>query len=101
MVRAVFKIAAHTQLRICKPVVTRVSFRHLRTLGEGKVPLSPTATTGDWHGSLTWCVVTQTFSLAVKPAEELSAASVSPSFLAPRGQWSLNGAGLAVCEVVS
>lgn len=40
MVCAAFKVAAHTQLLIHKPVVTRVSFRHLRPLGKGKVSFS-------------------------------------------------------------
>lgn len=95
-----FKTAAHTLPHVCNPVVIRVNFRRLRALGKGKVPLSPGATTADRHSSLTWCVVTQTFSLAIKPAEEPSPVSVSPSFLTPRGQWSLNGDGLSVCEIV-
>jgi len=43
----VFKIAAHTQLCICKPAVTGVGPKALRALVKGEVPLSPAATTGD------------------------------------------------------
>lgn len=70
-------------------------------LGKLKGPFYSHSYHGDWHGSLTWCVVAQTFSLAGQPTEELSAASLSPSPLPPRGHWPLSDAGLAVFDTVS
>lgn len=53
---------------------------------------------GDWHGSLTWCVIAQTFSLAGEPAEELSAASSLSS--PPGGHWSLSDPDLGGFDIV-
>lgn len=58
-------------------------------LGKWKGPYFSHGYHGDWHDSLTFCVITQTFSLAGEPAEELSAAFSlsSPSQRSLVSQW--------------
>lgn len=58
-------------------------------LGKWKGPYFSHGYHGDWHNSLTCCVIAWTFSLAGEPAEELSAAFAlsSPSQRSTVSQW--------------